>query len=175
MSGSVSARNELIKTLRVMLNTVPFSDISVCALCRACQINRKSFYYHFKDKYDMVCQIFESEFLEDAKTREYGSPEAFLYDMCEYLNQNRAFYAKILRVEGQNSFREYFGKMVVDCIKLAYSDRDLSPEDLDFLSHFLAGAFFTAIFEWMTATAPIPPREFTERIRRCMDSLHPSF
>lgn len=172
ISETVSAKYALATAMRELLCVMPFSKISVSALCDACGINRKSFYYHFKDKYDLICWIFESEFIHTLKTHTYQSDWDLLRDMCDYLDQNRGFYAKILRVEGQNSFREYFGKTVVDCVKLYYRDRAENEEDLEFLSHFLAGALFTTLFEWITASDPTPPREFTEKLRRCIDMLH---
>lgn len=101
----------------------------------------------------------------------YTSDRDLLTDMCKYLDENRAFYSKILRIEGQNSFREYFGKTVVDCVKLYYNDQVESPDDLEFLSHFLAGALFSTILKWITATDPVSPEEFTDKLRRCVKNL----
>lgn len=169
-----SSKARLVAALRAMLGAMPFSAISVCALCKACQLNRKTFYYHYKDKYDMVCRIFEEEFLCAPGAIPLGASEESLTALFEYLDRNRGFYAKVLRVEGQNSFREYFGKMVADLVWNAYRNHVESDEDLAFLSHFLASALFTSVFEWITSEAPVPPLVFTERLKRCIENLIPA-
>lgn len=172
ISYSVSAKAALAKTMRQLLEVTSFSKISVSSLCDACGINRKSFYYHFKDKYDLVCWIFESEVGHMMITNSYASDWDMLLDMCEYLDENRSFYAKILRIDGQNSFREFFGKTVAECVRFYYHERIDSPDDLEFLSHFLAGALLLSIMEWITDADPVSPRDFTEQLRRCVKNLH---
>lgn len=169
-----SSKAKLVAALRAMLNTMPFSAVSVCALCKTCHLNRKTFYYHYKDKYDMVCRIFEEEFLNAPSALPLGPAEQSLTALFEYLDQNRSFYVKVLRVEGQNSFREYFGKMVVDLVWNAHRSHVESDEDLAFLSHFLAGALFTSVFEWITSEAPVPPHVFTAQLKRCIENLTPA-
>ena len=41
-----------------------FDKINISDICEPCYMNRKSFYYHFKDKYDLVNWIFDTEFME---------------------------------------------------------------------------------------------------------------
>lgn len=48
---------------------------------RKCGMNRKSFYYHFCDKYDLVNWIFDTEFSE---IRNRPDHIANLEDICEY-------------------------------------------------------------------------------------------
>jgi len=61
------AKPELTKQLiaqtlkKLMLNT-PLDKISVQEIVDACGLNRKTFYYHFRDKQDLVCWIFDTEF-----------------------------------------------------------------------------------------------------------------
>ncbi len=64
-------------------------------------MSRKSFYYHFKDKYDLVNWIYYNEFISVAKDKNYNSEWAFLEDICGYFYENRNFYQKALRIEAQ--------------------------------------------------------------------------
>ena len=40
--------------MKKLMKEKPFAKISVIDICEGCGMNRKSFYYHFKDKYDLV-------------------------------------------------------------------------------------------------------------------------
>lgn len=170
MTEAVSAKNALAEAMRELLETRSFSSVSVSELCRICGINRKSFYYYFKDKYDLVCRIFEDECIRLRRAAP-GDELQFLYALCRYLDDNRRFYAKVLRIGGQNSFRTYFGDAVARRIRFYYRETVADAEDLTFLSHFLAGALLSSFFEWITDPNPVSPRVFMEQLHRCVTIL----
>ena len=45
-------------TMRKLLSTKSLDKIRVTEICRAAQIERPTFYYHFQDKYDLMAWIF---------------------------------------------------------------------------------------------------------------------
>lgn len=167
-----SAKIILAQAMRQLLTTTPFSKISVSRLCAECGLNRKSFYYHFKDKYDLICWIFEAESHRWITDHAAASDWDSLLEMLKYLDENRAFYAKVLRIEGQNSFRKYLAKSIVDTIQLYYNEQIDSRSDLEFLSHFLAGALLLTVLEWILDATPDSPQEFAAKLRRCVKNLH---
>ena len=167
-----SAKTALANAMRQLLLTTSFSKISVSQLCAECGVNRKSFYYHFKDKYDLISWIFESESDRWIADHAVSSDWDSLLEMLKYLDENRAFYAKVLRIDGQNSFREYLAKSIVDTIQLYYSEQIDSRDDLEFLSHFLAGALLLTVLEWMLDATPDSPQEFAAKLRRCVKNLN---
>ena len=63
MSGSLVTKQALANSLKELMNTQGFSKISVKDIVEKCGMNRKSFYYHFKDKYDLVNWIFYTELI----------------------------------------------------------------------------------------------------------------
>ena len=58
MSDSNLTKNALAASMKKLMREKPFDKISVSDICIDCGINRKSFYYHFRDKYDLVNWIF---------------------------------------------------------------------------------------------------------------------
>ena len=52
MADSNLTKRALSAALKELMNEQPFVKISVGDICERCEMNRKSFYYHFKDKYD---------------------------------------------------------------------------------------------------------------------------
>ena len=55
-------KHALAQALKALTETLPFDKISVGNICAQCGLNRKSFNYHFKDKYDLVNWIYYTEF-----------------------------------------------------------------------------------------------------------------
>ena len=60
MADSNITKRALANSLKSLMTEQPFEKINVAQICERCDMNRKSFYYHFKDKYDLVNWIFEA-------------------------------------------------------------------------------------------------------------------
>ena len=63
MADSNFTKRALAGALRELMMDVPFDKIRVAHICERCDMNRKSFYYHFKDKYDLLNWIFDTDFI----------------------------------------------------------------------------------------------------------------
>ena len=61
MADSNSTKSALADAMKKLMVRKSFAKISISDLCEECGLNRKSFYYHFKDKYDLVNWIFDTE------------------------------------------------------------------------------------------------------------------
>lgn len=100
-------------------------------------MNRNSFYYHFKDKYDLINWIFYTEFVSNIHLEEYKDALQLLEDICDYLYQERDFYRVALKMEGQNSFQEYFSEVMDPYLKyLADQIMGVGKEEAFFLRFF---------------------------------------
>ena len=74
-------KRALAAALKELMEHKAFEKISVSDICGACNMNRKSFYYHFKDKYDLVNWIFYSEFMPVIQCKEYETAWGLLDDL----------------------------------------------------------------------------------------------
>nr|WP_318682878.1 TetR family transcriptional regulator [uncultured Acetatifactor sp.] len=66
LADSNITKRALSSAFKELLESRPFSKISIGDICEKCEMNRKSFYYHFKDKYDLVNWIYYTEFVQSA-------------------------------------------------------------------------------------------------------------
>ena len=171
---TTSTKNALAAAMRAMLAETAFSRISISALCQRCGVNRKSFYYHFRDKYDLVCWIFQWEYLEQATAKNYSSDREAFLALCQYLDQNRSFYRKVMRVEGQNCFRDYFETSIKNLLCLGFEQKPHSDVDIVFFSEFMARALCAAITEWIRDAKGLSSAEFAEKIQMCVDIIRAS-
>ena len=112
MADSNITKNALAVSMKKLMEKKPFSKISVGDICEDCGMNRKSFYYHFRDKYDLVNWIFYVDFIERMDWSSCRNEWDMLEALCSHFYRERLFYQNALQVEGQNSFREYFCGML---------------------------------------------------------------
>lgn len=169
MADSNITKRALATALRELMAELPFEKINVSHICERCQMNRKSFYYHFKDKYDLVNWIFDTEFIaliggahpDDT----YVEHWAFIRRACEYFYENHDFYRKALQIQGQNSFRDHFREYLRPLMtnRLLYL---LGPDQIDdFSINFFADGVICAMERWLLAKDCMPPEEFVEKNR----------
>ena len=107
----------------------PFEKISVSDICVECGINRKSFYYHFRDKYDLVNWIFYVGFIGEMDMSSYQTGWDWVEDICRYFYREKDFYRVALKIEGQNSFRDYFMEITAPVASLFLQDVLPSKEE----------------------------------------------
>lgn len=162
MPDSNITKNALAFSMKKLMAEKPFAKISVGDICDACGMNRKSFYYHFKDKYDLVNWIFYVDFVGRINVDDYENEWGLLDDLCRYFYAERTFYENALQIEGQNSFKEYFYE-VLRPITLYFVQSMFEESDRkDFYASFFCDGFLSAIMRWLKEGSKIGPDEFLE-------------
>lgn len=173
MADSNITKRALANSLKSLMTEQPFEKINVAQICERCDMNRKSFYYHFKDKYDLVNWIFDTEFialLKDEKLNashsNYKERWACIEKICQYFYQNHGFYRKALQIKGQNSFsehfREYIRPLLANRIFIVFGEERLDEFALDFFTD----AVICAMERWLLTRECMPPEQFVEKIKQ---------
>lgn len=164
MADSNITKKALASALKELMEEYSFEKISIASICERCGMNRKSFYYHFKDKYDLVNWIFDTEFIALMMNRlddRWGSFEM----ICEYFYENRNFYRKALRITGQNSFsehlREFARPLFRNRIESILKEKTIPQICIDFLTD----GFVCSIERWLLDKDCIPPEQFVSAVK----------
>ena len=168
LADSNITKRALASALKELMETQPFSHISVSSICDRCEMNRKSFYYHFKDKYDLANWIYNTEFIAITRQKNYSAGWDLWEDMCEYFYENRNYYRKIFNVEGQNSFTDYFRDILAMILTQDLEDVFDDEGSLDFYVNFYVDAFVCAIKRWLARKDCITAQEFSARLKICL-------
>lgn len=167
MANSNITKQALSTALKEIMEEVPFDKIRIADICQRCDMNRKSFYYHFKDKYDLLNWIFDTEFISFAKdlsqAEEINERVDALQNICNYFYENRDFYRKALQTEGQNSFPEHFREFIIPILKLRIEYLFGNNADEFTLSFFTDTAVGT-MKRWLLDENCMPPDEFMNKL-----------
>lgn len=173
MAGANITKQALATSLRELMEELPFDKINVAHICQRCGMSRKSFYYHFKDKYDLANWIFDTEFISLASassSETYHERWGFIEKVCEYFYQNRDFYRKAFQIKGQNSFSDHFIEYIHPILKSRLVDLIGSEQVDEFDIDFFTDAVLCAMKRWLLAKDCMPPEQFTFRIQRLIQS-----
>lgn len=168
MPDSSLTKRALAQAIKELMNEKPLVKISIADIVDRCQMNRQSFYYHFRDKYDLVNWIFYTELITELQNSPNKDEYEELKNICRYLYDNRAFYINALKFTGQNSFYEYFGEVIYQLLKAAFNESFGNSDQSDFNAMFYADALRACIFRWLTGGAKLPPDELVGKIRSAL-------
>ena len=85
---SYNTKKALADTLKELMTRKPFSKITVSEIIRECNVNRKTFYYHFEDIYSLLKWIFEQEAIDIVKKydliNDYTDVINFVFDYVQH-------------------------------------------------------------------------------------------
>ena len=176
MADSRITKAVLAMGLKKLLEAQPFVKINVSDICAACGVSRKTFYYHFKDKYDLTQWVFQTEFIDRLTPEEAGDRWRLFSALCQYFSRERNFYRALFQYEGQNSFREFFQKYLYQALepfvrperteRLQTGSGGVAPEAVeDIYVHFVSDAVYVAVVRWVTEGEKLPPEQFVALLK----------
>ena len=163
MSKSDLTKQKIAISMKELLKTHSFEDISIETLSKYTNISRNTFYYHFKDKYDVINWIFYSDITPIVtKTYTLKTWSKGLELLCEYMQNNKEFYIKVLHVSGQNSFTEclldFYKNLVYNLIKSTGGNQILKDEHIKIIADFYAFGLTGIITNWAKHDMVIDPK-----------------
>lgn len=180
MATSDLTKTAIAESLRELMGEMPLSAVTVREITQRCGINRNTFYYHFRDKYDVINWVFHREVEEvlqpDVQPRDWGEN---LIRIGRCLMEHKAFYRSALKEVGQNSFTlcllEYCMGLVAELLRQADPAGAIPEGDIHFISQFYALALIGSVAKWARDGMNSDPERFVRDLERMLrgDMLRP--
>lgn len=164
-SSSINTRRVLAKTMKNLMCEKSFSSISVKSICESCGINRKSFYYHYRDKFELVNDIYGIEFYTEAIKKPYESIWSFFDAMCTYIGDNRKYYRNAFNIDGQNSFKDYFCDSMSPMIAKHYAGQGYPEREAKRMADYFSVMLASSIIHWLNEKKAVSASEFSKSVR----------
>ncbi len=99
--------------MRELMKHKPIDKIRVTEICKAAEIERPTFYYHFRDKYELVAWIFFHKAVETNIISVESSAKAM-----SQMKNDMVFYKRAYEDSSQNALWRY----MVEYFTASYSD-----------------------------------------------------
>ena len=93
------------ETLKKLIATMPLDEITVQILCDKAKSNRQTFYYHFRDIYDVVNSIILEEQIDHSNDIKI---QTILKNTMSYVNKNYQFLYALLNSFARDLVEELF-------------------------------------------------------------------
>lgn len=153
---SLKTKKSLAAALKKAMEHKAFSKVTVSELIAECNINRKTFYYHFKDIYDLLKWMLEKEAIEVVKQFDMivNTEEAFNFIM-NYVEENKHIINCAYDSIGHEELKRFLyadtNGIMLAAIKSGEEKLGLSLDDsfIDFLAQFYTEAATGILIDWI--------------------------
>lgn len=159
----------LSESLKKILERKPLDKVTIKDITDDCGVSRMTFYYHFKDVYDLVewtCHEEGKNALRDKKS--YETWQEGLLQIFQLVLENRPFVENIYRVIGKERAETFINPLIQDLIKHGVEEREgahpIKPADRDAIANFYVYAFSGFVFEWIKKGMKEKPQTIVNRI-----------
>lgn len=92
----------------------PVEKIFVKDICLEAGMKRQSFYYHFKDKYDLIAWMFMQLFMDEVKHAKVINNEEMMINMLKKVKERESFFYSAMLDSNQNNFFDYLSQMYIN-------------------------------------------------------------
>ena len=167
---SKNTKHVLGESLKKLIQKKPLNKITVTEIVTECGLNRMTFYYHFKDIYDLL----EWVCLEDAKraldsiNNTYVNWKDGLYKVFLLVQENRSFVMHVYN-SISNDYLEMYIYRLTDALFMAVidemdKDKALNYKDKEFIASFYKFAFLGIMLNWIDNNMQEDPRDIIDRL-----------
>ena len=177
---SQTTKRALSASLKKLLVQKPLHKITINDITEDCGVNRMTFYYHFKDIYDLVDWILAEDAARmlEANPMEETWSGALLQVFCE-IQANKALVLNVYRSMRREQVEQYLYRML-DPLLYEYSLREtqdmaVRETDRQFVIDFYKYGLVGVLLEWIRKDMKQDPAALVARLNTMLHGdLRPS-
>lgn len=142
-------------SLKRSMQCKPFSKITVSEIIQDCGINRKTFYYHFLDIYDLLKWVLDEEAIQVVRhfdlLKDYEEAIRFIMD---YVRRNDYIISCTHDSVGREEMKRFFFKDFIDIVTSVINEAEqqtglaLDPEFKSYCATFYTEALASMLIDW---------------------------
>lgn len=156
-------------SLKKLLLKKPLDRITVSDITDDCGISRMTFYYHFKDIYDLVewsCIEDAQKALQNKKT--YDTWQEGFLQIFESVRLNKPFVENVYHSVNKEKIEGYLYSLayalVYDVVEEEARGMEVREEDKKFIATFYKYAFVGLVLDWIEADMKEDPKEIIDHL-----------
>ncbi len=168
MQNKKDIEERLAESLKELVKSEAFERITIREITERAGVIRVTFYNHFKDKYDLLEWIVTEEVINPVRILlQNGMYRDALILIFNNVLEEKEFYMRVARIEGQNSFREIITSAIRKLLAQLFTEavgksgkraghRWLTP---DYLADYYAQSMAFVVIFWIEEGMPIDAEE----------------
>jgi probable dihydroxyacetone kinase regulator len=182
---SQMTKKALAASLKNILQKKPLSQITINEITDGCGVNRMTFYYHFKDIYDLVewiCIEDAGQVLAGKRTPDTWQ-QAYM-NIFHILRDNRALILNLSNADSRDRLRHYLYELVDqvldELVEDEAEDADITDNEKTFVFDFYKYALVGILLNWIDKDMKEDPKQIvnmlstylSDNISDSLDQIH---
>ncbi len=166
-----TTKRALEASLKKLLLRKPLNKITISDITEDCGVNRMTFYYHFKDIYDLVDWILMEDAAEALEgLQDFETWSGALREMLEKVQANRVLVLNVYRSVSREQVEQYLYKMLDPLLRIFVERLNIpvKEEDKQFIIDFYKYGFVGLALEWIRRDMKTDPAVMAERLNTIM-------
>ena len=170
---SQTTKRALEASLKNLLLQKPLDKITISDIAEDCGINRMTFYYHFKDIYDLIewsCVEDATRALKGKKT--YATWQQGFLQIFEAVRANKPFIMNVYRSVSREQVERYLYEvtyhLLLDVVIEEAGDQPIREEDKAFIANFYKYGFVGLMLDWIRDDMKTDPEKIVEKLSLLM-------
>jgi Transcriptional regulator len=167
---SQTTKRALEASLKNLLKQKPLDKITINDIAEDCGINRMTFYYHFKDIYDLIewsCVEDATKALEGKKT--YDTWQQGFLQIFQAVIENKPFIMNVYRSVSREQVETYLYKLtynlMIGVVEEMSSNMAVKDVDKKFIANFYKYAFVGLMLDWIKNDMKEDPQVLIDRLQ----------
>lgn len=162
-------KRALEQSLKNLLQQKPLSKITISDITEDCGISRMTFYYHFKDIYDLAewaCAEDAARALQNKKT--YDTWQQGFVQIFHAVRENKVFVMNVYRCVNREQVEKYLVPLTDQLIMGVITERaagmTVREADQQFIAQVYSYAFVGIMLDWIRDDMRADPEELVNRL-----------
>lgn len=162
-------KRALEQSLKNLLQQKPLSKITISDITEDCGISRMTFYYHFKDIYDLVewaCTEDAARALQNKKA--YDTWQQGFVQIFHAVRENKVFVMNVYRCVNREQVEKYLVPLTDQLIMGVITERaagmTVQEADQQFIAQVYSYAFVGIMLDWIRDDMRADPEELVNRL-----------
>ncbi|WP_343769221.1 TetR/AcrR family transcriptional regulator C-terminal domain-containing protein [Clostridium malenominatum] len=156
----------MAEALKKLMSERAFEKIKIQDIVDICHMNRRTFYYHFKDIYELLEWFYHEEALKQLEINStYDSWTNELLYLFHYIESNRKVTLCVFKSLGREYLEDFMYKTVFRVVKnIVYDiafDLEVKEAQKDFIAHYYTVSLVGMMTHWIQADFTPNPTEIT--------------
>lgn len=155
--------------LKKLLAKRPLSKITISDIANECGINRMTFYYHYRDVYDLIESIADEELkgaLEGKRT--LSDWQDGILKLMYVLKNDKAFYTGVYHSLEREKTIDYIYNLITELLKEGVAQvptpAKVTEAERKFITDFYGYAFCGLLLQWVRTGMEESPEVMVDRM-----------
>ena len=167
-------KRALEQSLKNLLLKKPLNKITISDITEDCGINRMTFYYHFKDIYDLVewaCMEDAAKALREKKT--HDTWQEGLLQIYYAVRENKPFIMNVYRCVDREQVERYLkplaDRLLMDVVEEQAVGMTVREEDKAFIARGYSYAFVGLLLDWIREDMKEEPKQLVQKLSMVLE------